>query len=112
METIKIISGNTLAKKILFIRKKAKIDQKQLAKILGMTAGRLSKYEKGLGRPSNDIMRKLMDIGKDFGVEFDIYDMLSAHGFSKIKRKMKLDKIEGKKNFSDILHKQTLGLAK
>jgi len=105
--TINMNINNTLAQKIFLIRERSSFTQHQLAILIGTSVGRISAYELGEGRPKNDSMRKLIDIGKKFDVEFDIYDMLSAQDFKEKKAEAKVKKNTAKKIFTDILNEKT-----
>ena len=93
--------NNTLAEKILLIRERSSFTQEQLATLINTSVARVSIYELGEGRPRNDAMRKLMEIGKKFDVEFDIYDMLSAQDFKEKINQSRIRKITG---FSTMTH--------
>lgn len=98
--------NNTLAEKILLIRERSSFTQEQLATLINTSVARVSIYELGEGRPRNDAMRKLMEIGKKFDVEFDIYDMLSAQDFKEKINQSRIRKEKRKKIFAKFLNEQ------
>ena len=62
--------------KMLKIRESADITQTELAKIIGSSQHLISVWERGIGFPNNANLQKIVKIGKRFGVEFDLDDLI------------------------------------
>lgn len=78
----------SLSSKIVELRKKAKISQKELAAILNISQNRISSFENDIGRPSNKIMKKIIEMSKEHGIVFTLEDMLNTRAGSKPREKL------------------------
>ena len=75
---MKHLQPKTFADKLLMLRLKAGLTQKQLAEKLSLAQGRVSDYENNRGRPSHKTLTKLILLGKRNHVEFTADDILTA----------------------------------
>jgi transcriptional regulator with XRE-family HTH domain len=67
---------NSFVEKMLKIRKAAGITQTELAKMIGSSQHLISGWERGAGFPNNANLQKIIKIGKRFGVEFVLEDLV------------------------------------
>jgi len=67
-----------LSDKIIKIRKLANLNQTELANLLGVSQGNVSHFEINNVRPHYDTIKKLMYLGKKYGIEFTLEDIINA----------------------------------